>query len=77
MATRSADLREMFGGRQDLALGGVDVLQSPGDDEDRFLAPDGRLDVRVRLVAQRLDLATCSSRPTRSSILFIYLFILL
>lgn len=57
MPTRRADLREVVGGELDLQLRLHDVLHAAGDDEDRRLAAHRRLDVCVRLRAQRLDLA--------------------
>lgn len=58
---RSANLREMLGGRQDLTLGLGDVLLPAGHDEHGLLAAHRRLDVRVGLGAQGLDLAALST----------------
>jgi hypothetical protein len=59
---RGADLGEVLGGGEDLALGEPDVLLAAGYDEDRFLAPYRGLDVGVRLGAQGLDLASCRKK---------------
>ena len=58
-----ADLAEVLRGAEYLALGGGHVLPAPGHHEDRLLAAHRRLDVRVRLRSQRLDLRPCVHHP--------------
>ena len=54
-------MTEVVGGELDLALGRLHVLASTGDDEHGLLAAYRRLDVRVGLGAQRLDLAALAA----------------
>ena len=54
----------MFGGRQNLALGGRHVLLTSGHDEDGLLAAHRRLDVRVRLGAKCFNLAAYTNKLT-------------
>jgi len=62
-AAASADLAEVVGGRENLVSGERHVLLASGDDEHRVVASRRSLDVRVRLGAQRLDLAAWTCRP--------------
>jgi len=58
MTSTGSDLGEVLGGGHDLSPRGVDVLPPARHHEHRLFASHRRLDVRVRLVSQRLDLAT-------------------
>lgn len=56
LAARGTDHGEVLGGRDDLALGHLDILAAARHDEHRLLASHWRLNVRVSLGTQGLDL---------------------
>ena len=58
MTSTGSDLGEVFGGGHNFSTCGVDILQASSHHEHRLLSSHWRLDIRIRLVTQRLDFAT-------------------